>query len=452
DTQIGSTITTSTSPYDFTALASGNYYVIAQAQNGTNTGQCSATSEVDTVDECYWFDINKVTQGIVDPTRDWTFAIYEGADGYGSGVLAADGTLGDTDGILDFGFLNLDPLKTYTICEENMAAGWSAIWVIDANGTQVVLTTYNPDADNNPMADLGNRCFEIGAGTSYPLVPNGTFTINVDNTYPGGAARTPGYWKNWSTCSGGGQVANAEKNGGWQAGFWLLDDVLNSPGITLGNLEVTDCEDGVNILDQREIYGSGKKKSSDAAYTLAMHLMAFELNQGAGAYHCQLAIDAAMEAHTLLISIGYDGTGDYFKTKGKKGSGTDNTLKSRALELANILDRYNNNLIDETECGQSVPTKEDIYKEVTSTTSIDAYPLPFANDLNLKVSIAYEAKVKVQLFDMLGKLIWTSQDRAVTPGTHVIQFAVDYDLADGHYIMSINTGKEVFTKMVFSQK
>ena len=72
--------------------------------------------------------------------------------------------------------------------------------------------------------EAGNRCFDFGFGTAYPLVGNAALVFSVDNVYPGGTARTPGYWKNWNTCSGGGQAANAEKNGGYQNGFWLLDD------------------------------------------------------------------------------------------------------------------------------------------------------------------------------------------------------------------------------------
>ena len=60
--------------------------------------------------------------------------------------------------------INLNPVKTYTICEETMAAGWSAIWVTDINGTSTVIGTYNPNANDATPQDLGNRCFDIGAG------------------------------------------------------------------------------------------------------------------------------------------------------------------------------------------------------------------------------------------------------------------------------------------------
>ncbi|HEY3373336.1 MAG TPA: hypothetical protein VGK10_21005, partial [Prolixibacteraceae bacterium] len=195
DVQIGNDVATTASPYDFNNLATGSYYVVALNPNTGGTGSCNTTSNVAIVAPCYWFNIVKLTQGIIDPTRNWTFTLYQVSTSGSKTAIATATTSGDTDGVLDFGFISLDPTKKYTICEEQMAVAWSAIWTI--NGSPVV--TYNPDAPQ----DLGNRCFDFGAGTSYPssLIADGVFTININNTYPGGTARTPGYWKNWNRCT-----------------------------------------------------------------------------------------------------------------------------------------------------------------------------------------------------------------------------------------------------------
>ena len=447
------------SAYDFIGLASGSYYVIALAPNSDGTPDaCDATSNVSFVEECYWFEIIKVTQGVVDPLRDWSFAIYEGPDGHGSGSIGSDNTLGDIDGVLDFDFVNLDPNQTYTVCEENMAAGWSAIWVTDVNGIQTVLTTYNPNADDSTPGDVGNRCFDIGAGTSYPLVPDGVFTINVDNTYPGGTARTPGYWKNWNHCSGGGQADNAEKNGGWQAGYWLLDDVLNDPGVTLGDYVVTTCENGVNILDQRDVSNPKKKMASDAAYTLAMHLMAFELNQAAGAYHCQLAIDASMEAHQLLSDLGYDGTGNYFKGKNASGSAAD---KSRALELAEILDRYNNNDIDEAECSgggsrtvSSTPVQEDLELELEQVDEVmlTSYPNPFRGTAYIEVVVPHDTEGSLIVYTLDGSE-QIQLFRGELKANQLYQYKFDAThLSNQLYIYRLQTDEGVITGKLIPQR
>jgi hypothetical protein len=426
--------------YDFTGLASGSYYVIARAANSIGTANaCSAQSPVAIVPNCYWFDIEKVTQGVVDPTRDWTFRIYNGPDGHGSGALASATTLGDADGILNFNYLNLDPTKTYTICEELMAAGWSAVWVTDVNGSSTVLMTYNPDGDKTPPEDLGNRCFDIGAGTAYPLIANGTFRISVDNTYPGGTARTPGYWKNWNRCTGGGQAANAARQGGWQNGYWLLEDVLANPGVTIGNLTVLTCADGVKILDQRDLK-SNKKMASDAAYTLAMHLMAFKLNQAAGAYSCAAATDAAMKADALLISINYTGYGSYLKSS--------NPLYAKALKMAKLLDNYNNNQLDPTECSiisNFTVTEAEVAIPSGGGIITDNYPNPFETRTQIRFMVPERTHAVVQVMTMTGVQMKTLFD-AEAEGNQ--WYEVEFDassLSKQLYIYRIITDRGIVT-------
>jgi hypothetical protein len=281
----------------------------------------------------------KLTDGVVNPDKDWTFALYDGPDGFGGDVLATSSTLGDIDGVLEFDNVNLDPYAVYTVCEQGVPAGWSTAWMVDTDGdgiADMIVIPYNPNADDDPPADVGNRCFDFGDGTGYPIEPGMTLAFEVDNTFPGGAPRTPGYWKNWNSCTGGNQPQTAANNGGPDEGWYILDDILNDPGIIWGELQILTCEDGVSILDQRDLE-TGQKRSSDAAYTLAMHLMAAQLNFAAGAETCQEAMDAAAAGEALLVSIGFDGTGKYLRPK-------DAEYRD-ALDLAWTLDEYNNGLL-----------------------------------------------------------------------------------------------------------
>ncbi len=315
-----------------------------------------------------FMDLKKLTNGAVNDTKDWTFKVFEGPDGFdGTQVGSTSSTLGDDDGVLTFGTPVLRPDETYTVCEITVPAGWTSQWQVDVDGDGVFDATvipYNPNADDNVPSDLGNRCVDFGDGTTIPATVGVTLRFQVDNNFPGGNPRTPGYWKNWNRCSTGGQAANADRQGGWEEGYWLLEDVLD-PAIgggiiwddilTDGKLvPITTCEQAVEILDQRVVtangkVGDGKKLASDGARTLAMHLLAAQLNFGAGA--CTDTGDVwdaagsqdifwvALEAEKLLDKIDFDGTKTtaYLTSKNK-------TDYPYALKLAKVLDQYNNGL------------------------------------------------------------------------------------------------------------
>jgi hypothetical protein len=292
--------------------------------------------------------IVKTTNGVHDPTYEWNFAIFAGAHyGEGSGFLsdtplATDTTFNHSSGMLDFDNFDLDPSQAYAVCEipANATAGWTSEWSI--NGQTV--PAYNPHFFDEPSANNGYHCVDFGAGTGYLLTPGETLTFDVNNSYPGGEPRTPGYWKNWSSCTGGGQYDKAVEPNDPDNEFWALDELLFYPGFTIGDLQLGagQCQDAVNILDQRDL-NSGKKMAKDAAYTLAMHLFAYELNQAAGACPSSTADAAASAGQDLLVTYGFDGIGGYLRPKG----GTKDDYYD-ALDLAETLDEYNNGLL----CGQ----------------------------------------------------------------------------------------------------
>jgi hypothetical protein len=305
----------------------------------------------------------KWTQGIIDPDTGWTFSIWAGADGFGAGEpLATSTSISETDGILDFGNENLDRLQTYTLCEHEVNAGWTSFWQVDSNDdgaideTDAILIPYNPDKSDDPPADLGNRCVNLGADTGIDLLSDGgTLLFMVNNTYPGGDPRSTGYWKNWNRCTGGGQAATADANGGYMEGFWLLDDVLNPSvggGVTWDDMEedgftfpIERCAVAVDLLDTRdvgdpELVADGVKMSSDGAYALASQLLAAQLNFGAGARTCDAAFDAALAGEQLLDKYDFDGSGEFLPNDSKvKKIKADYAL---ALEIATTLDQYNN--------------------------------------------------------------------------------------------------------------
>jgi hypothetical protein len=222
-----------------------------------------------------------------------------------------------TDGGSNNSGFSLSP-GTYTVCESNIPAGWSVSVTVD--GTAV--TPVNP---NSPQ-DLGTRCVDV------PLTYGDSKTVVWTNTPPpGGSARTIGYWKNWSSCTTGGQYERAVANG--EVGQTLDGNLPQQ----IGNLAVNTCPIGVAILDKRDVV-SGLKRASDAAYGLAAQLLAAKLNVSAGAATCSKATTAINAGQALLVKIGFVGTGSYLRPL----NGTDYTS---ANSLAATLDAYNNNTL-----------------------------------------------------------------------------------------------------------
>ena len=319
-------------------------------------GVCNGTRMMATV------SVLKLTDGVVNPNQTWTFALYSGShqsasSSFLSNALVTDETLADPDGVLDFGDYHLDPNAAYALCERNVPAGWSSMWQVDTDGDGVADTTaipYNPNETDVPAQDIGNRCLDVGAGTPYPLPCGDSLAFEVDNRHPGGNPRSPGYWKNWNRCTGGGQQRNADRNGGWTQGFWLLEDVLDpniGGGIVWDDIlsdallfTIRTCSVAVRVLDQRDVQ-TGTKRSSDAAYTLAMHLLAAQMNFAAGA--CvpldpvaditgdgvpETVHQIALAAERLLDTLNFKGTGGYL-TKSSAN-------RTKALQLASLLERY----------------------------------------------------------------------------------------------------------------
>jgi hypothetical protein len=412
-------------------------------------GNSTTTQQVLTLNDCGDFKLVKTTNGAVNSSKDWSFTLsIDGIPTY------SQSTLNDGDGIL---FDNVGPLSassTYTICETNIPAGFTAVWKVDANGdgiAELIVPAYNPDF---PL-DEGKRCVDFGAGTAYPL-PVGntgitcTLVIEVDNSYPGGDPRTPGYWKNWNRCTSGGQADNADRNGGADEGYWLLDDILNSPGIAWCDfvLDGGDCETAILILDQRDV-DSGKKRANDAAYTLAMHLLAAQLNFAAGAETCPEATDAALAAEQLLCDLGFDGTGSYLRPKDHE--------YQEALDLAQTLDSYNNGCLCGECTGEQLAEFQANYDAKKAAVDysgdpddapegirIHVYPNPSSTGVTIQFEVPEDRRVILDLFNLTGQNVGRYYDAKVETGFRNQVRIEQGELDPGTYIYRLYDQKKVY--------
>ena len=385
DLDVGESATYAVSlPGPFIGQATADNTVAATSNYGYSDG--SSIEIVRSDDASCWVageaEIIKLTQGLANDDdgtnpewRNWTFTLYDcGVDPCtkDSPVL---GTITSPPSQVTFDAnlvpFQLDPDHRYRLCEVLIPPAWTNTWMgdIDDDGTPETIIPFvpaTPDPEVGvppgwsgvfdplyapPPAEWTNdeRCVNFVADAGM------TEVFEIDNQFPGGEPRTIGYWKNWDSCSGGGQVATAIENGGdtpddrLYSGNAILDDVLQDPGITIGLLtliaddDVFACDEGtqnaVYLLDKRDLTKKNKKRAADAAYGLASQLLAAIANDTAGAWVCDEAGQAAIDGQTLLFEIGFDGTRAFYD---KKVDEIEGHTKQEANTLAGILDSYNN--------------------------------------------------------------------------------------------------------------
>jgi hypothetical protein len=251
-------------------------------------------------------------------TLSVTFQLRSGASAGSAGTILESGTASaGNGGVINF-TTTLMPASTYQLCEVlgPLGPGWMTTL------GPPFYSVYNPSGDNSTVC------------TDFTIAAGETKTFSIDNKPPpGGLALTIGYWKNWSSCTGGGQKPVLDQT--------LLKAVQSGKTITLGKLVLdpnvlgarTACLDAVALLGKSTL--SGKKMASDPLFNMTAQLLAADLNITAGAGACAAAITAINQGHALLTKYGFDGNG-----YSPKLTSADASL---ANSLATALDQYNNN-------------------------------------------------------------------------------------------------------------
>ena len=243
-------------------------------------------------------------------TDSFTFELRQGASMTSVGTVLETASANAGNGG-SFVFADRDP-GTYQFCELDIPAAWHSS-LSDSPGA------FRPNSANDPQGDNSLVCvgFTLGAGEAK--------TFTVENTPPPhGDARTIGYWKNWSSCSGGRQGP-------------VLDETLASTGgVALGSsLTLTTCVKAVRIL-MKSTVDTGAKKASDPAFNLAAQLLAAKLSVARGALACSAANTAVANAGALLGAVAFSGKSTWKNTMNQ-------TQRTKANTLATKLDTYTNN-------------------------------------------------------------------------------------------------------------
>ena len=282
--------------------AAGGTVSLALAQNKTCNITNTRAGRVQVV--------KTVAGGPLTGVDSFTFQLRSGASAAAAGTtLETQVANGANNGTVTF-TTPLVPGQHYQVCEVVMP-GWAS-------------TLPNFFAPPTASGDNSVIC------TDFVAVTATTTVFNVNNIRPpGGLSRTIGFWKNWSSCTGGGQAP-------------LLDQELakadaSNGGLAVGNLILhsSDCVKAFDILNKSTTANSSKKMASDPLYNMAAQLLGADLNLLAGAFSCPTAAGWINQAQSLLVKYNFVGTGYSGKLSAKDAAA--------ANALATELDQFNNN-------------------------------------------------------------------------------------------------------------
>lgn len=137
----------------------------------------------------------------------------------------------------------------------------------------------------------------------------------------GGEPRSAAYWIVWSSCGEGSQAAVAEANGGRDAGWLILDDILADPGVSLGTSPIAACDEAVTLLATTD----AAAPAADPVDALAAEVLAAQVNVSAGSESCTAVDGALAVGSTLLTELRFSGIGDHRPVESQLSAAVEET-------------------------------------------------------------------------------------------------------------------------------
>ena len=210
-----------------------------------------------------------------------------------------------------------------------------------------------------------------------------TVELNVENVTRG-FSHTIGFWKNWTSCDGGGNqfaMLDLMISGGTRHGITYVGaDDSNGNGlrdIRIGNLYIEGanaCKMAVDLLDKRPVgdpakAGDKSKAAGDPVYNSVAQLVAFELNRllnatGTGSAACQAKATSAAELmQRFLTYIDFRRTASNSLYTMPSNKTRVKEIETDLVYLANVIDDYNNSTIGGCAAALALP-----YQTVAGTS------------------------------------------------------------------------------------
>jgi hypothetical protein len=326
----------------FSPTLPGTYYWIASysgdGNNAATSGSCGDSGETSAV-VSYAKVVKTFGGSAPSGTQQVDFQLRSGASISAAGTVLETKTVNAGNGGIVTFSTSLLPGATYQLCEVlgPLGPGWMTTL------GPPLYSVYNPNLDNSTVC------------TDFVATAGQTKTFTLNNTFPGGLGFTIGYWKNWSSCSGGKQVAildqtlakavtatanppgglvvSAQNVGGGWPNFASAYYLVLSQSFLKTNASGL-CTAAFNLLGKSTMNGKSKM-SSDPLFNMTAQLLGAELNMFSGAgSNGNIATD---------VSRGVVLNGKYqFNGNGYTGklSASDTAL---ANCLATQLENYNSN-------------------------------------------------------------------------------------------------------------
>ncbi len=96
-----------------------------------------------------------------------------------------------------------------------------------------------------------------------------------------------------------------------------------------------------------------------------------------------------------------------------------------------------------------LPTSLDDDEETPTTFQLSQnYPNPFNPTTTIEYYVPVTSRIKIRVYDMLGKEVRLLANKTVTPGSHTVQWDAA-NLPSGVYLINMETGSTVLTRTAF---
>ncbi|MFN0214414.1 MAG: T9SS type A sorting domain-containing protein [Saprospiraceae bacterium] len=341
----------------------------------------------------YTASLNAPYNGINTVTVQTSTALVEGGKGtaafaFGSPTTKVDACITVTD----------DCTGSYEVCEDNPYGKVYSCPITYSECGQYTYTNTVSFTTNNTQSTGSDAC-----------------SVQVSVPCNGGCTLTIGYWKTHSI------YGPAPYDNTWAE---------------IG-------EDTPFFLSGKSWYGAAwTPPAGNAYYILAHQYIAAQLNFLNGA-DIPAAVQAAFNAATTLFNT--------YTPAQIAAMGGNNPIRKQFVNLAKILDNYNNGITGPGHCSEQMQKVSiDRGAEPVEAADFHLYPNPASDEVQIDLSNFLQQSVELALYNQLGAMVFDLRIKNVNSVVYTLQ--LDKSLPNGYYHLTLLTGDKRLSKSLILSK